>query len=210
MLTYCYTWIQLQVKSDLKAIGCRLTRRVKRQDQCLKINGPKGLSWTTCWAKWVESGAVATNAKRVRKSSRDVEPLKDVYPAIVYFIVFRDTDSCSESKIYSLLRQRPPYNNYHRGNANNVMETASWQLFTVAKYHNSQLIIDMINMSNKYCLSNCERMTSVEDSKDSVRASNSHPCYPTCPCHVFMINCVEFDTPLQEATMKLNQAWLHK
>ena len=42
----------------------------------------------------------------------------------------------------------------------------------------------MLNISNDYCLANCE-------------------CYPTCPCCVLVVNCCEFDAPLQEATMKL-------
>jgi hypothetical protein len=132
--------------------------------------------------------AVVTNAKRA--STRDEEPLKDFYPAVAYFIVFRETDLCSETKIYTLLHNEEtdttvqPITTRANGNSNKVIETASRQLFAVVKDHNSKTDYRMLNISNDYCLANCE-------------------CYPTCPCCVLVVNCCEFDAPLQEATMKL-------
>ena len=174
------------------------SKRLELEDALTKVSGVQFFISSVT--------AVATNAKRA--SAEDEELLEDFYPAVAFFIVFRETDLCTATKIYTLLHNEEtdatvqPIITRANGNSN-VMETASRQLFSVVKDHNSQPIMDMLQTSNDYCLANCQRTTSAEDSEENAHPSRCRPRYPTCPCRVVVVNCPEFDAPLQEATMKL-------
>ena len=97
--------------------------------------------------------AVETNAKKPKENNNS-EP--DVYPAIAYFIVFRETDTCNENAIFTLFHNEDTHATIQatRGNkdSNTQMEHASRQLFQVIKDHNNRGIIAMLNASNDYCL----------------------------------------------------------
>ena len=77
------------------------------------------------------------------------------------------------------------------------MENASRHLFQVVKDHNNVRVMNMVNASNLYCLRN-SALSEFEDVDEPVR-----PLYPTCPCRLVVVNCTEFDVPLNEAMTKL-------
>ena len=123
------------------------SKRLELEDALTKVSGVQFFISSVT--------AVATNAKRA--SAGDEELLEDFYPAVAFFIVFRETDLCNDTKVYTLLHNEEtdatvqPITTRANGNSN-VMETASRQLFSVVKDHNSQPIMDMLKTSNDYCL----------------------------------------------------------
>lgn len=150
--------------------------------------------------------AVSTNAKQAKNCAEASTPSADVYPAVAYFIIYRETDSCNKNKIHSLFHNEDtkqttqPITIRNDGPANNAKETAARQLYQVEKDHNYQMIVDMVNTSNIYYLSNCTRTTSAEESEDSVHAVNAQPRYSTTPCRLVVVNTVEFDSPKHKGT----------
>ena len=117
--------------------------------------------------------------------------------------VFRQTDTCDENKIFTLFHNEDTQvsiqaiaTRAHK-DPSQVMENASRQLFQVVKDHNNVRVMNMVNASNLYCLRN-SALSESEDVDEPVR-----PLYPTCPCRLVVVNCTEFDVPLNEAMTKL-------
>ena len=148
--------------------------------------------------------ATSTNAK-AKQVGDDDATIEDVYPAVAYFIVYRETDSCNEKAIYTLLHNQDTDANIHatttRGN-NSCMETTARKLFQVVKDHNNQMMLEMVLASNNFCIASC-RTTSAEESEGDGHEPIKRPHYPTSPCRVIVINTNEFDSPLYEAVEKL-------
>ena len=147
--------------------------------------------------------AVETNPKGPRHSASHQSSPNIQYPAIAYFIVVRQTDTCNENKIFTLFHNEDTQvsiqaiaTRAHK-DASQVMENASRQLFQVVKDHNNVRVMNIVNASNLYCLRN-SALSESEDVDEPVR-----PLYPTCPCRLVVVNCTEFDVPLNEAMTKL-------
>ena len=147
--------------------------------------------------------AVETNPKGPRHSTSHQSSPNIQYPAIAYFIVFRQTDTCDENKIFTLFHNEDTQvsiqaiaTRAHK-DPSQVMENASRQLFQVVKDHNNVRVMNMVNASNLYCLRN-SALSESEDVDEPVR-----PLYPTCPCRLVVVNCTEFDVPLNQAMTKL-------
>ena len=145
--------------------------------------------------------ATSSNAK-AKQVGEDEATIEDVHPAVAYFIVYRETDSCNEKAIYTLLHNQDTDANIHgittRGN-NSCMETAARKLFQVVKDHNNQMILEMVLASNNFCIASCRTTSAEGDGHEPIR----RPHYPTSPCRVIVINTNEFDSPLYEAVEKL-------
>ena len=125
-LTCCCTRKPLQVKGDLKAIGCRETWHVKGQDQEIAQNliASKRFELDDVLSK--VSGvqffisSVTELQHMPKESSGNEAPLEDAYPATAYFIVFRETDLCSESKILLNDLLKFPNGRYRHGMASDL------------------------------------------------------------------------------------------
>ena len=133
--------------------------------------------------------AVETNAKKPKENNNS-EP--DVYPAIAYFVVFRETDTCNKNAIFTLFHNEDTHATIQttRGNkdSNTQIEHASRQLFQVVKDHNNRGIIAMLNASNDYYLRNCDAST-LKEQDHNTPVRNRPPRYPTCPCVLVVVNC---------------------
>ena len=149
--------------------------------------------------------AVETNPKGPRHSSSHQSSPNIQYPAIAYFIVFRQTDRCDENKIFTLFHNEDTQvsiqaiaTSAHK-DPSQVMENASRQLFQVVKDHNNVRVMNMVNASNLYCLRN-SALSESEDVDEPV-----HPLYPTCPCRLVVVNCTGRPTKRTNDKIKIGR-----
>ena len=147
-------------QKSCKAVSCRAVWRVCREDIELamyqiaskrlslddvlsNISGIQFfISCVTC---------VTTNAK----SSEDCRG--ETYPAIAYFIVYRENDECNETTIFAKLHNEEvepgitPIRVRVSSCQNRQTETAAKQLFQVIKDHNSEAVQELLDFSNACC-----------------------------------------------------------
>ena len=196
----------------MKAIACRATWRVAAEDLELARNeiASKRLHLDDILNKvyglqfFISSvTAVSTNANESRGNEFHSSD-ETIYPAVAYFIVYRETETCNENAIFTLLHNQetePKVTgittrvNERTGGA---MEKAARQLFQVVKDHNNQMVLEMLEQSNVYCFNNCRRTTSAEDSDDEETLPNTVP-HPAFPCRLVVVNTLEFNSQLHDA-----------
>mgnify|MGYP002803952926 FL=1 len=131
----------------------------------------------------------------------------DSYPAIAYFIVYKESDTCNENVLFTALHNEDveteltPIRVRTKNATGNEMETAARQLFQVVKDHNNASIQEMLNSSNVYCYRNAGD-TSRDDELDSdVEFSSNH--FPNRPCVLMVVNQSDFGTSIPAAVEKL-------
>ena len=157
----------LQVNNYFKALGCRTSWRVQRGDieMANNIIASKSLELDEILSKvngiqffFSIVTAVETNPKGRKENNSE----QDVYPAVAYFIVFRETDTCNENAIFTLFDNEDTHAKIQtittRDNkgSNTEMKRASRHLFQVVKDRNNRGIVAMFNASNDYYLRNCK------------------------------------------------------
>ena len=129
---------------------------------------------------------VASNAR----SSSQVPRARQSYPAIAYFIVYRETQACNENLLFAAMHNhdKEPKISPIRVHSSNQIEKAAKQLFQVVKDHNNPIIQEMLDISNVYCYRNADGSSDDEDSEDEI-----HPTrLPMVPCVQVVVNEREF------------------
>ena len=184
-----------QISNDCKAVSCRAiwrvcaediqlaqyqiaSKRLELDDLLCKINGVQYFfSAISC---------VASNAR----SSSQVPRARQSYPAIAYFIVYRETQTCNENLLFAAMHNHDtePEISPIRVRSSNQIEKAAKQLFQVVKDHNNPTIQEMLDISNVYCYRNADGSSDDEDSEDEI-----HPTrFPMVPCVQVVVNEREF------------------
>ena len=204
----------LQIKEDVKAVACRATWRVDLHDLQMANNlicskrlhlddALSQLNGVQFYFSCIT--AVSSNAKASQASGA---PTTITYPGVAYFVAYRQTDDCDDNQIFTLLHNMEtepavqPIHTRGRADGDGRMDAACRELFQVVKDHNSDLVMNMVNASNHYCLATCSRTMSADESDGSVH-ENRQPRYPSCPCRLVVVNAIEFDVALHDAVTKL-------
>ena len=173
------------------------SKRVHLDDALSQLNGVQ--FYFSCVT------AVSSNAKASQASGG---PTTITYPGVAYFVAYRQTDNCNENQIFTLLHNMEtepavqPIHTRGRADGNGCMDAACRELFQVVKDHNSDIVMNMVNASNHYCLATYLRTMSADESDGGVR-ENRQPRYPSCPCRLVVVNAIEFDVALHDAVTKL-------
>ena len=143
---------------------------------------------------------VTTNAK----SSEDRRG--ETYPAIAYFIVYRQNDECNETTIFAKLHNEEvepditPIRVRVSSGQNRQTETAAKQLFQVIKDHNKEAVQEMLDFSNVYCYQEAADSSDDPDSDDEDICPNH---FPTVPCAIVVVNQREHCAAIQRAVERL-------
>ena len=209
---------KLQIKDDLKAISCRSTWRVEQSDLEMAKNqiASKRLRLDDILSKLYGVQffiscitAVCSNPKESNADQDANVEDRPIFPAVSYFIVFRQTETCNQNKIYQLLHNEN-MNAVIQGITSRVekandkkMEKYARQLFQVVKDHNNQFVTDMLNESNAYCLANCQESTSADENEGPSNTDQRRPPQQTHPCRVIVVNVSEFESRLHDIVRRL-------
>ena len=204
----------LQINNDLKALACRATWRVKEThvQEARNLIASKRLSLDdsisqVCGVQFFLSSitATSTNAKKTRQGADENGTSDQVYPAVAYFVVYRETDTCNAQSIYTLLHNQDTEANVQpiTTRASTSMESVARQLFQVVKDHKNPMVLEMVQASNQFCVANCRSSSAKEESNVPEHVTDRRPRYPTSPCRIIVINTTEFDSPLHDAVDKL-------
>lgn len=154
--------------------------------------------------------SVCSNAKEAKGPSgeqHDVEEEEKSYPAIGYFIVYRETETCSENLLFAALHNQDmepairPIKTRARKSTNDIMEKAARQLFLVLKDHNNSMVQEIVDISNAFCYEHAAQTTSAEDDDTHFTTEPTH--FPTTPCRLVVVNQHEFNEKLYTATEML-------
>ncbi|XP_028403921.1 uncharacterized protein LOC114526506 [Dendronephthya gigantea] len=140
------------------------------------------------------------------------EPIRtpESYPAIGYFVVYKESATCNENRLFSIIHNEDldasvtPIRVRKSSGSNNEMEKAAKQLFQVLKDHNNKSIQEMLQVSNVYCYRNSEGTPSDDDSDeddDDGRLVSSY--FPNVPCCLLVVNESEFGDRLSAAVRNL-------
>ena len=137
--------------------------------------------------KWGAISSVASNAR----SSSQLPRAQQSYPAIAYFIVYRETQTCNENLLFAAMHNHDmePEISPIQVRSSNQIEKAAKQLFQVVKDHNNQTTIqEMLDISNVYCYRNADSSSDDKDSEDEI-----HPTrFLMVPCVQVVVNEMEF------------------
>ena len=134
--------------------------------------------------------SVMSNAKSTRGGENE-STLAESYPAIAYFVVFRECETCSREILFLKVHNEELDAEISRirvrKTANHKMETAARQLFQALKDHNNNEIQQMLDVSNVYCYRSCaETSSDEEDDENDHEMDFTH--LPNVPCRVFVVN----------------------
>ena len=159
--------------------------------------------WSAVFFSCVTS--VMSNAKSTRGGENE-STLAESYPAIAYFVVFREYETCSGEILFSKVHNEELDAEISRirvrKTANNEMETAARQLFQALKDHNNNEIQQMLDVSNAYCYRSCaETSSDEEDDENDHEMDFTH--LPNVPCRVFVVNESEFLDRVATAVSRL-------
>ena len=153
--------------------------------------------------------AVCSNPKESNADQEANVQDRPIFPAVSYFIVFRQTETCNQNKIYQLFHNEN-MNAAIQGITSRVekandkkMEKYARQLFQVVKDHNNQFVTDMLNESNAYCLANCQESTSADENECPSNIDQRRPPQQTHPCRVIVVNVSEFESRLHDIVRRL-------
>lgn len=204
-----------QITNNLQAVACRATWRVKQQDvelarfqiaskRLLLDDAVSSINGVQFFFSSITS--VCSNAKS--SGSQDGETNADeTYPAVAYFIVFRQCEGFNENILFATLHNQDvepeikPIRVRTKAETNNEMETAARQLFQVVKDHNNATIQAMLEVSNVYCYRNAEDTSTDDESQENIHFLPRH--FPLVPCRLVVINQGEFETDLYAAAERL-------
>ena len=129
------------------------------------------------------------------------------YPAIAYFIVYKESDTCNENVLFTALHNEDieteltPIRVRTKNATGNEMETAACQLFQVVKDHNNSSIQEMLDASNVYCYQNAGERSTDDELDSDVELTSNH--FPNRPCILMAINESDFGTSVSAAVEKL-------
>ena len=185
----------LQINNDLKALACRATWRVKEThvQEARNLIASKRLSLDdsisqVCGVQFFLSSitATSTNAKKTRQGADENGTSDQVYPAVAYFVVYREMDTCNVQSIYTLLPNQDIEANVQpiTTRASTSMESVAQQLFQVVKDHNNPMVLEMVQASNQFCVANCRSSSAEEESNVPEHVTDRRPRYPTSPCRI--------------------------
>ena len=141
--------------------------------------------------------SVMSNPKTSRTNKNDT-PTAESYPAISYFVVYRESESCNENKLFSAIHNEDleaevtPIRVRKTPNSSSQMETAARQLFQVVKDHNNGTIQDMLNVSNIYCYRNADETSSDDEESEDTEDELHSIHFPSVPCCMLVVNESEF------------------
>ena len=149
-----------------------------------------------------------SNAKCATEE-QEVKTTPESYPAISFFIVYKECESCSEDTLFAALHNEDmepeitPIRVRGQQPTEADLETAARQLFNVIKDHNNQSVQQMLDISNTYCCENAERSSSDSqlDHDDGTQAQTNH--FPIVPCCLVCVNQREFCERLTISADKL-------
>ena len=199
-----YFKLLFQIFNDCKALSCRAiwrvcadhiqlaqcqiaSKRLELDDVLCKINGVQYFfSCISC----VASNARSSQAQRTRQS----------YPAIAYFVVYRETAACNEQLLFAAMHDHDmdAEISHIRVRSVDQVERAARQLFQVVKDHNNPTIQEMLDVSNVYCYGEADDSLD-DDSDDEINPSR----FPMVPLILVVVNEREFGDILERACNKL-------
>ena len=141
---------------------------------------------------------VASNAR-----SSQAQRTGESYPAIAYFIVYREMVACNENLLFAAMHDHDMDAEISaiRVRSVNQVEKAAKQLFQVVKDHNNPTIQEMLDISNVYCYRHAED-SSDEDSDDEINPSR----LPMVPSILVVVNEREFSAILERARVLVMDA----
>ena len=122
------------------------------------------------------------------------------YPAIAYFIIYRETVACNKNLLFAAMHDHDIDAEISpiRVRSVNQVEKAAKQLFQVLKDHNNPTIQEMLDISNVYCYRHAEDSCD-EDSDDEINPSR----FPMAPSILVVVNERDFSDILERACNKL-------
>ncbi|CAB4032953.1 Hypothetical predicted protein, partial [Paramuricea clavata] len=116
--------------------------------------------------------SVMCNAKSAKDDDNETSYTPESYPAIAYFVVYKECATCNEKILFSTIHNEELEAEVSRirarksSDSNNEMEKAAKQLFQVVKDHSNNTIQEMLQISNAYCYKNSEGTPSDDDEED--------------------------------------------
>ena len=116
--------------------------------------------------------SVMCNAKSAKDDDNETSDTHESYPAIAYFVVYKECATCNEKILFSTIHNEELDAEVTRirvrtsSDSNNEMEKAAKRLFQVVKDHNNNTIQEMLHISNVYCYKNSEGTPSDDDEED--------------------------------------------
>ena len=202
-----------QITANLKAVSCRAIWRVRRTDIELARNqiASKRLRLDEILLEMngvqFFLSAITSQMSNPKLSHDEDSEAPDSYPAIAYFIVYKESDTCNENVQFTALHNEDveteltPIRVRTGTTTGKEMETAARQLFQVVKDHNNASIQQMLDVSNVYCYRNAGDTSSDDELDSDVELSSNH--FPNCPCVLMVVNESDFRTSISAAVEKL-------
>jgi hypothetical protein len=152
--------------------------------------------------------SVMCNAKSAKDDDNETSYTHESYPAIAYFVVYKECATCNEKILFSTIHNEELDAEVTRmrvrksSDSNNEMEKAAKQLFQVVKDHSNNTIQEMLQISNVYCYKNSEGTPSDDDEEDDQpEFASTH--FPNVPCCIIVVNESEFRDGVAKAVTKL-------
>ena len=182
----------MQITPNLKAISCRGIWRVRRTDIELARNqiASKRLRLDEILLEMngvqFFLSAITSQMSNPNSCNHEDSEAPDSYPAIAYFIVYKESDTCNENVLFSALHNEDveteltPIRVRTKNATGNEMETAACQLFQVVKDHNNSSIQEMLDASNVYCYQNAGERSTDDELDNDVELTSNH--FPNRPC----------------------------
>ena len=148
-----------------------------------------------------------SNAKSARGDENE-STLPESYPAIAYFVVFKECETCSGEILFSKVHNEDldaeisPIRVRKTTTSNNEMEKAARQLFQAVKDHNNATIQEMLDVSNVYCYRSCAE-TSSDDDYNEHEDEMDFTHFPNVPCRAVVVNERDFLDRVASAVSRL-------
>ena len=189
---------------NVQALACRATWRViradielaKRQicskrlhldDQLSKIYGVQ--YFFSCIT------LMMSNKKTSSPQCEQEGPGREIYPGVAYFIVYRPSEACNESKIFSILHNADMEPTVTKLRTQNSAST----LFQVLKDHANEAVQNLVRASNTFCF----RCTITDMREQDLPAPERPRSYATKACRIVIVNVTEHQTHMTEAHRNL-------
>ena len=136
-----------------------------------------------------------SNKKTSSPQCEEEGPAREIYPGIAYFIMYRPSEACNESKIFSILHNADMEPTVTKLRTRN----SASRLFHVLKDHANEAVQNLVRESNTFCF----RRAITDMREQDLPAPEEPRSYPTKACRIVIVNVTEHQTHMTEAHRNL-------